>query len=57
MLTFDPDTRRARISRPGEALIDGRLVCHYPCPGCSNSARALVYLGDAALAGEVVAQG
>lgn len=56
MLTFDPDARRARISRPGEAPIDGQLVCYYPCPRCSNPARALVYLGDAALASEVVAQ-
>ena len=56
MITFDPDARRARISRPGEAPIDGQLVCYYPCPRCSNPARALVYLGDAALASEVVAQ-
>ncbi len=56
MITFDPDARRARISRPGEAPIDGQLVCYYPCPRCSNPARALVYLGDAALANEVVAQ-
>jgi hypothetical protein len=56
MITFDPDARRARISRPGEAPIDGQLVCYYPCPRCSNPARALVYLGDAALAGEVVAK-
>ncbi|MDP2949440.1 MAG: hypothetical protein Q8P22_07870 [Chloroflexota bacterium] len=48
MLTFDPDARRARIGRPGEAPIDGQLVCYYPCPRCSNPARALVYLGDAA---------
>ncbi|OFW63147.1 MAG: hypothetical protein A2Y74_03225 [Actinobacteria bacterium RBG_13_63_9] len=56
MFTFDPDARRASISRPGEAPLDGQLVCYYPCPRCSNPARALVYLGDAALAGEVVAQ-
>ncbi len=56
MLTFDPDARRARISRPGEAPIDGQLVCYYPCPRCSNPARALVYVGDAALASEIVAQ-
>jgi len=56
MITFDPDARRARIHRPGEAPIDGQLVCYYPCPRCSNPARALVYLGDAALASEVVAQ-
>ncbi|MDP2856550.1 MAG: hypothetical protein Q8P50_01055 [Bacillota bacterium] len=56
MFTFDPDARRARISRPGGAPIDGQLVCYYPCPRCSNPARALVYLGDTALAGEVVAQ-
>jgi hypothetical protein len=57
MLTFDPDARRARISRPGAAPIDGQLVCYYPCPRCSNPARALVYLDDAALASEVVARG
>jgi hypothetical protein len=56
MITFDPDARRARINCPGEAPIDGQLVCYYPCPRCSNPARALVYLGDAALASEVVAQ-
>ncbi len=56
MITFDPDARRARISRPGEAAIDGQLVCYYPCPRCPNPARALVYLGDAALAQEIVAQ-
>jgi len=69
MFTFEPDARRARIARLGEAPpdadarsggpsgpIDGQLVCYYPCPRCSNPARALVYLGDAALAGEVVAQ-
>ena len=66
MFTFDPDACRARIhaggasasggSRPGEAPIDGQLVCYYPCPRCSNPARALVYLGDAALASDVVAQ-
>jgi len=60
------DARRARIhargasasggSRPGEAPIDGQLVCYYPCPRCSNPARALVYLGDSALAQEIVAQ-
>ena len=55
MITFDPHAPRARIARPGEAPIDGQLVCHYPCPRCPNPARALVYLGDAALAGEVVA--
>ena len=65
MLTFYPDARRARIhargasasggSRPGEAPIDGHLVCYYPCPRCPNPARALVYLGDAGLASEVVA--
>jgi hypothetical protein len=49
MLTFDPDARRARIARPGEAPIDGQLVCYYPCPRCPNAARALVYLGDAGL--------
>jgi hypothetical protein len=56
MFTFDPDARRARIARPGAAPIDGQLVCYYPCPRCSNPARALVYLGDAALAQEIVAQ-
>ena len=56
MFTFDPDARRARIGRPGEAPIDGQLVCYYPCPRCSNPARALLYLGDAALANEVVVQ-
>jgi len=56
MLTFHPDARRAYITRPGGVPIDGRLVCYYPCPRCSNPARALVYLGDAGLAGEVVAQ-
>jgi len=56
MITFDPDARRARIGHPGEAPIDGLLVCYYPCPRCSNPARALVYLGDAALTSEVVAQ-
>jgi len=64
MFTFDPDACRARIARPGEAPpdggpsgpIDGQLVCYYPCPRCSNPARALVYLGDAALAQEVAAQ-
>jgi hypothetical protein len=56
MFTFGPDARRARISRPGEAPIDGQLVCYYPCPRCSNPARALVYLADSALASEVVAQ-
>ena len=56
MFTFDPDARRARIARPGESPIDGQLVCYYPCSRCSNPARALVYLGDAALASEVVAQ-
>ena len=56
MFTFDPDARRARIARPGEAHIDGQLVCYYACPRCSNPARALVYLGDAALASEVAAQ-
>jgi hypothetical protein len=55
MFTFDPDARRARVSRPA-GPIDGQLVCYYPCPRCSNPARALVYLGDAALASEVVAQ-
>ena len=40
MFTFDPDARRARIGRPGEAPIDGQLVCYYPCPRCSNPARA-----------------
>lgn len=56
MITFHPDVRRARISRSGEAPIDGQLVCYYPCPRCPNPARALVYLGDAALASEVMAQ-
>jgi hypothetical protein len=56
LFTFDPDARRARVSRPGEAPIDGQLVCYYPCPRCPNPARALVYLGDAALASQVVAQ-
>jgi hypothetical protein len=56
MIAFDPDARRARIHRPGEAPIDGQLVCYYPCPRCSNPARALVYLGDAGLASEVAAQ-
>jgi hypothetical protein len=42
MITLDPDARRARISRPGEAPIDGQLVCCYPCSRCSNPARALV---------------
>ena len=64
MFTFEPDARRARVARPGEAPpdggpsgpIDGQLVCYYPCPRCSNPARALVYLGDAALAQEIVAQ-
>jgi hypothetical protein len=56
MFTFDPDARRARINRPGGAPIDGQLVCYYPCPRCSNPARALVYLGESALVGEVVAQ-
>jgi len=55
MIMFDPDARRVRIGRPGGAPIDGQLVCYYPCPRCSNAARALVYLGDAALASEVVA--
>ncbi|MGQ9572096.1 MAG: hypothetical protein ACUVV3_02750 [Dehalococcoidia bacterium] len=50
------DPPRGRIARPGEAPIDGQLVCYYPCPRCSNPARALVYLGDSALASEVVAQ-
>ena len=56
MLTFDPDARRARVGRLGGAPIEGQLVCYYPCPRCSNTARALVYLDDAALASEVVAQ-
>ena len=56
MFTFDPDACRTRVSCPGEAPIDGHLVCYYPCPRCSNPARALVYLGDAGLASEVVAQ-
>lgn len=56
MITFDPDARRARICPPGGAPIDGQLVCYYPCPRCSNPARALVYLGDAVLAQEIVAQ-
>jgi hypothetical protein len=56
VFTFDPDARRARIARPGAAPIDGQLVCYYPCPRCSNPARALVYLGDASLAQEIVAQ-
>lgn len=55
MLTFDLDARRARISRLGEAPIDGQLVCYYPCPR-SNPARALVYLGDAGLVSEVMAR-
>ncbi len=55
MLTFDPDARRARISRPGEAPIDGQLTCYYPCPHCSSPARALIYLGDAALARDIAA--
>jgi hypothetical protein len=41
MITFDPDARRARVGRPGEAPIDGRLVCYYPCPRCSSPARAI----------------
>jgi hypothetical protein len=66
LVIADPMPRRARIhargasasggSRPAEAPIDGQLVCYYPCPRCSNPARALVYLGDSALASEVVAQ-
>lgn len=56
MLIFDPDARRARISGPGEAPIDGQLVCYYPCPNCSNPIRALIYLGDASLASHVVAR-
>ncbi len=56
MLTFDLDARQARISRTGEAPIDGQLVCYYPCPRCSSPGRALVYLADAALAQEVVAR-
>ena len=56
MITFGPDASRAGVARPGEAPIDGQLVCHYPCPRCSNPARAPVYLGDAALAQEIVAR-
>ncbi len=55
MITFDSDARRARISCPGEVPIDGQLVCYYPCPHCSSPARALIYLGDSALASDIVA--
>jgi len=41
MLTFDSDARRVAVIRPGEAPIDGQPVCYYPCPCCSNPARAL----------------
>ena len=56
MITFDPDAGRTGVARPGEAPIDGQLVCRYPCPRCSNPARAPVHLGDAALAQEIVAE-
>ena len=57
MFTFDPDARRARVVLPGGAPIHGQLVCYYPCPRCSNPARALVYLPDmVGVASEVVAQ-